>query len=531
MGSSLHDAESVQKYDGPYTDRKQGELVAVTNASDDEHFDDVPQEKRQLGLVSVIFLIFNRIIGTGIFATPSSILRSAGSVGMAFILWLIGALIAAAGMAVYTEFGTGLPRNGGEKNYLEYIYRHPKFLVTCAFGAYASLLGWAAGNSLVFGEYILIAAGKTPTQWNTRAVALACITWALLIHGTALKWGLRIQNVLGVFKVAILILIAFSGFAALAGRVKIDPKPDNFTNSFEGTGSINANAFVTGLYNVIWSYIGYSNANYALTEIKNPVPTLKKAGPLAIIGITILYMLVNVAYFAAVPKEDILNSGRTVAALFFRNMFGPSAERALSVFVALSALGNIMSVMFSQGRIVQELGREGVLPFSSFFASNKPFNAPFAGLFLHWAVSVIIMLAPPPGDAFDLVLNMVSYPLAIINALISGGLLLLYTPVLRHWNWAPPFRATIPVVLFFFLSNVFLVIAPLVPPPPGSSVYKSLPYWLHVVISVGVFALGGVYWVVWAKVLPSVGKYRLERAWVKQSDGVSRAVFTKTKTQ
>lgn len=66
--------------------------------------------------------------------------------------WLIGALIAAAGMAVYTEFGTGLPRNGGEKNYLEYIYRHPKFLVTCAFGAYASLLGWAAGNSLVFGE-------------------------------------------------------------------------------------------------------------------------------------------------------------------------------------------------------------------------------------------------------------------------------------------------------------------------------------------------------------------------------------------
>lgn len=74
---------------------------------------------------------------------------------------------------------------------------------------------------------------------------------------------------------------------------------------------------------------------------------------------------------------------------------------------------------------------------------------------------------------------MVSYPLAIINALISGGLLLLYTPVLRHWNWAPPFRATIPVVLFFFLSNVFLVIAPLVPPPPGSSVYKSLPYWVR----------------------------------------------------
>lgn len=64
-------------------------ITRLIAASDDEHFDDVPQEKRQLGLVSVIFLIFNRIIGTGIFATPSSILRSAGSVGMAFILCVL----------------------------------------------------------------------------------------------------------------------------------------------------------------------------------------------------------------------------------------------------------------------------------------------------------------------------------------------------------------------------------------------------------------------------------------------------------
>lgn len=33
-------------------------------------------------------------------------------------------------MMVYLEFGTGLPRNGGEKNYLEFVYTKPKFLVT-----------------------------------------------------------------------------------------------------------------------------------------------------------------------------------------------------------------------------------------------------------------------------------------------------------------------------------------------------------------------------------------------------------------
>lgn len=39
-------------------------------------------------------------------------------------------LIPELGMAVYLEFGTGLPRNGGEKNYLEFVYTRPKFLVT-----------------------------------------------------------------------------------------------------------------------------------------------------------------------------------------------------------------------------------------------------------------------------------------------------------------------------------------------------------------------------------------------------------------
>lgn len=56
------------------------------------------------------------------------------------------------------------------------------------------------------------------------------------------------------------------------------------------------------------------------------------------------------AYFAAVPKEEILGSGRILAALFFRNMFGPKAERVTSVFIALSAFGNVLAVLFSQGR-------------------------------------------------------------------------------------------------------------------------------------------------------------------------------------
>lgn len=67
---------------------------------------------RQIGIVSATFLIFNRIIGTGIFATPSAILAQTGSVGMSLVVWIIGMLIAMAGTAVYFEFGTAIPRFG-----------------------------------------------------------------------------------------------------------------------------------------------------------------------------------------------------------------------------------------------------------------------------------------------------------------------------------------------------------------------------------------------------------------------------------
>lgn len=80
------------------------------------------------------------------------------------------------------------------------------------------------------------------------------------------------------------------------------------------------------------SFIGYSNANYALSEIRDPVRTIKLAAPVAMVSITIVYMLVNVAYYAVVDKDEILTSGRIVAALFFGKLWGIWTERASTSF-------------------------------------------------------------------------------------------------------------------------------------------------------------------------------------------------------
>lgn len=71
----------------------------------------------------------------------------------------------------------------------------------------------------------------------------------------------------------------------------------------------------------------------------------------------------------------------------------------------MSLLGNSLASFFVQGRVIQELGREGIPPFSRFFASNKPLNTPMAALFTQLVISSLYAIAPPPGDAYLLMLN------------------------------------------------------------------------------------------------------------------------------
>jgi len=97
-----------------------------------------------------------------------------------------------------------------------------------------------------------------PTWFHTRLVAFSCLSFICLVHGTLLKWGVRLQNALGFLKLTVLGLISVSGLLCLAGLKSVQvregyEKPDNFSwdKLWEGSGT-GANAFVSGLYNVIW---------------------------------------------------------------------------------------------------------------------------------------------------------------------------------------------------------------------------------------------------------------------------------------
>ena len=60
------------------------------------------------------------------------------------------------------------------------------------------------------------------------------------------------------------------------------------------------------------SFIGYQNASYSLSEVKNPVLTLKNASVIGVSIVAATYVLVNIAFFAVVSKADILDNNNVV---------------------------------------------------------------------------------------------------------------------------------------------------------------------------------------------------------------------------
>ena len=215
-------------------------------------------EHQKLGPVTVICTILNRTIGnypeqlaflsanesvpgSGIYVVPAIVLKSTGSVGISILLWAFGGLVGMSALLVWLEMGLlvpkfevpdkdvtkspgehdtamqNVPRNGGEKNYLEYIYSAPTIRTTCVYGVIFIILGNLSGNAVAFGIYVLRAADLNGHDAAVRGIAVASMTCACLPRAIWRQGGILLNNLLALMKVFILLAMIAIGFAASAG--------------------------------------------------------------------------------------------------------------------------------------------------------------------------------------------------------------------------------------------------------------------------------------------------------------------------
>ncbi|KAB8294238.1 hypothetical protein EYC80_009670 [Monilinia laxa] len=476
-------------------------------------------EFAKLGTFSTINIIVGKTVGVGIYSIPSSILQSVGSVGASLTLWVIGSLISFCGLAVYLDLGTALPRSGGERIYLERIFRKPRLLATYAFMSYVVLLGFSTPNCIVLGEYIMYALEIDANRWNVRSIAVTVITLTCFIHARYQRAGLRIINVLSVGKMFFVLIVILSGLAGLFMRLGSSPSmiprrlsfeteyipginpylstaQRNFSDLFANS-STQPHDYATALLKILYCFRGYSTANQVLSSVRNPIPTLRTAAPIALGLVSAAYILANIAYFMVVELDDFRSAGVVVAGHFFKNIFGQViGENVLPIAVVVSAFGNIAATSFAQARVNQELGRDGLLPFSRFFAgkATEGEDAPVPGLFLHWFVSVLVIVVPPPGEIYNFLVDIGGYPVSIISVAISGGLL--YLQLTPSERYVSPFKAKKIYTVVFMLSNVLLLILPWIKPveEKGDSRF---PYYAYPATALAILGSGVFYWGYW----------------------------------
>ncbi|KAG4411830.1 hypothetical protein IFR04_015034 [Cadophora malorum] len=518
--------------------------ATLVSPSEYRNFPPTPQFSKptlngKLGTFSAINIILGKTVGVGIYSIPSSIFNSVGSVGASLSLWIIGSAISFCGLAVYLDLGTAMPRSGGERIYLERIFRKPRMLATCMFMSYVVLLGFSTPNCIVLGEYVMYALEVEVNRWNVRVVAVWVITVICVIHARYREVGLRIINVLGVGKMLILVVVIISGIAgALTGvgsslsplsrrrlgglgsfdfpeeQSQLSTAQKNFSNLFSGS-STQPYDYATALLKILYCFRGYSTANQVLSEVRNPIPTLRLAAPIALSLVSIGYILANVSYFLVVSKEDFRSSGVVIAGHFFKNIFGEViGENVLPLFIIISAFGNIAATSFAQARVNQELGKDGLLPFSRFFAGKNQWDSPTPGLFLHWLVSVLVIIVPPPGEIYNFLVDIGGYPVSVISVAISLGLLYLQSS--PRENWQSPFRAKKIYTIVFAASNCLLLVMPWIKPRQEKGDGR-FPYFAYPATALVILGSGILYWCWWAVVRPRM--LGDERSWFSDSDG------------
>lgn len=505
----------------------------------------------KLGTLSCISLITNKMIGTGLFSTPSIIFRYCnGNVPLFLFLWLLGAFIIFSGLLIYLEFALNLPfKNGGEKNYLLRIFPSPKGLSGCTYAFQMVFLGFSSGNSFAFGKYVCYAfMGEQAVEdtWAAKLIGVGCISFCIWLHIKYPNLGTALFNFLGIFKIVILFLIISIGSLVAVDAIEVR-QLENTLPKYVQKSSNDFYSISVALLEIVYSFKGWENANYVLLEISDPYHVLTIAAPMAVLLVTVLYFLVVVSYLIVIPKDELLSSGVLVAGIFFNKIFGQSiTARALPILISLLTLGNVMVVSFAHSHVNQELALNNYLPFSEYFHDINH------SLLLHWAISVIILIGPPSAEIYEFVVNLYIYPGTWINVFITLGLIYLklnqekenwgqykfvenlevydhdvpspltslspngsieaYDPEpagpgqeendLEHLlisSHSTNFRAShksfsapwICVILFLF-ANLFLALLPFFPPPKTYNA-GAIPYWCFPVVGTGCILMGAVF--------------------------------------
>jgi basic amino acid/polyamine antiporter, APA family len=310
---------------------------------------------RELTLPAAAALVVGQVIAVGIFLTPGTIIRTLASPLLVLGVWALIGAMAVCGALCYGTLAARFPRAGGGYVYLREAYGP---LVAFLYGWKCFLVmdpGITAALATGFANYVSSIVALGPIA--LRLVGITAIVVLAVVHITGVKPGMRLVTTLAVAKLALiftLIALAFlngSGewrhFLPFAGRRPAAPP----------LGPALAGALIAAFF----SFGGWWEVAKISGEVKDPARIMPRALLLGILTVTLVYIMVTLAFMYVIPIEEV-GTSPTFVAQVGAVLLGPTGGVAVSLVIVVCVLGSLGAMVMLAPRVYFAMARDGLFP-------------------------------------------------------------------------------------------------------------------------------------------------------------------------
>lgn len=434
--------------------------------------------KPQLTLFDCTCIIVGIIIGAGIFEATPNIARSVASPLMLLAAFALGGVISLIGALCYAELATAYPREGGDYVFLTRAYgRRTGFLF-----AWSEFWVVRPGNigamAYVFARYAAELYPLPGVPSSLMAYAMIAVLALTGVNALGVEPGKWTQNVLTTIKVVGLLAVFATGLMIVFSR----GMPAAAAQPASESG------FRLAMILVLFTYGGWNEMSYVAAEVRDPRRNILRALLCGTLAVTIVYLLVNVAFVGSLGFQGVRNAD-ALASQVLEIPFGSWGGKAIALLICISCLGSVNGMVLTGSRVYYALGTEH--RFYAFLGRwNRRLQSPVRSLLVQGMVTLLLVAFFGMGQrSFERLVVFTSPFFWLFFFFVGAGLFLLRS---KDRDVERPFRVPLfPLTpLLFCLSTLFMLYSA-VSYAGGQSV-GPLPWYLHFesLWPVGIMLLG-----------------------------------------